>query len=84
MIAPERSARFDIDNLLRDRTVGRHEVIGGLHHDDLLLCRIDAKVGEELEAGCLRALGDENDIDAADPRAAAAAIQAIIAGIFPK
>src|SRR5687768_15075576 len=65
VIAPERPARFDIDDLLGDRTVGRHEVIGRLHDHDLLLRRIDAEIGEEFEAGRLSALGDQHDVDAA-------------------
>src|SRR6267154_4327638 len=66
-VAFQRAAGIDIDYLLGDRPVGRHEMVGRLHHHDLLLRRIDAEIAEQLETGGLGALGYQDDIDTANP-----------------
>src|SRR6266404_1094364 len=66
VVAAERSVAVDIDHLLGDRTESRHEMVGRFHHHHLFLGRIDAEIGEELEAERLRAVGDQHDLDAAD------------------
>ena len=48
-------------------------MVGRLHDHDLLLRRIDAEIGEQLEPERLRAVGDQHHVDAADPHGGAVA-----------
>ena len=55
-----------VEHLLGDRAEGVAEMIRRFHHDDALLRRIDADIGEELAAERLVAMGDEHHLDAID------------------
>src|SRR5262245_18216906 len=73
IVARERRIAIDIKHLFGDRPEGRHEMVGRLQNQNSLVPRIDADVTEQLEAQGLRAVADEDDVDATDPHGGAVA-----------
>src|SRR5215204_1301715 len=63
IVARQRPIRLHVDDAPCDRTERGHEVIGRFHDQDLPRQRIDADVGEQLEAERLGPLGDQYHLD---------------------